>query len=180
MNDLLRWFRLKCQQIRNRRVSVSVLEVCELLGIQPNHVSATRLKLYRRYTRPPVRVILGFSDDGQLRILGYLRPTPAFVRHLLSERHANFGDLRGIDIKLSATEDGMFDIPRDDLNAEDEHPEFLVSKIKPGRMSLKERKLMRRFAAVMNHRSAGFKANAMGVWAVPEDRLDEIAVTEKK
>jgi siroheme decarboxylase len=40
--------------------------------------------------------------------------------------------------------------------------------------SLKERKLMRRFAAVMNHRSAGFKANAMGVWAVPEDRLDEI------
>ena len=40
--------------------------------------------------------------------------------------------------------------------------------------SLKERKLMRRFAAVMNHRSAGFKANAMGVWAVPEDKLDEI------
>src|SRR5262249_13771350 len=35
-------------------------------------------------------------------------------------------------------------------------------------------KLMRRFAAVMNHRTAGFKANAMGVWAVPEDRLDEI------
>jgi DNA-binding Lrp family transcriptional regulator len=40
--------------------------------------------------------------------------------------------------------------------------------------SFKERKLMRRFAAVMNHRSAGFKANAMGVWAVPEDKLEEI------
>jgi DNA-binding Lrp family transcriptional regulator len=38
----------------------------------------------------------------------------------------------------------------------------------------KERKWMRRFAAVMNHRSAGFKANAMGVWAVPEDQLAEI------
>jgi DNA-binding Lrp family transcriptional regulator len=37
-----------------------------------------------------------------------------------------------------------------------------------------ERKLMRRFAAVMNHRSAGFKANAMGVWAVPEDDLEEV------
>ena len=36
--------------------------------------------------------------------------------------------------------------------------------------SFKDRKLMRRLAAVMNHRSAGFKANAMGVWAVPEDR----------
>jgi DNA-binding Lrp family transcriptional regulator len=40
--------------------------------------------------------------------------------------------------------------------------------------SFKERKLMRRFAAVMNHRSAGFKANAMGVWAVPEDQLDAL------
>jgi DNA-binding Lrp family transcriptional regulator len=40
--------------------------------------------------------------------------------------------------------------------------------------TFKERKLMRRFAAVMNHRSAGFKANAMGVWAVPEANLDEI------
>ena len=37
-----------------------------------------------------------------------------------------------------------------------------------------DRKLMRRFAAVMNHRSAGFKANAMGVWAVAEDDLAEI------
>jgi DNA-binding Lrp family transcriptional regulator len=40
--------------------------------------------------------------------------------------------------------------------------------------AFKERKLMRRFAAVMNHRTAGFKANAMGVWAVPEERLAEI------
>jgi siroheme decarboxylase len=40
--------------------------------------------------------------------------------------------------------------------------------------SFKERKLMRRFAAVMNHRNAGFKANAMGVWAVPDDQLEEI------
>ena len=40
--------------------------------------------------------------------------------------------------------------------------------------SFKERKLMRRFAAVMNHRSAGFKANAMGVWAVPDDQLEEL------
>ncbi len=40
--------------------------------------------------------------------------------------------------------------------------------------SFRDRKLMRRFAAVMNHRSAGFKANAMGVWAVPGDRLDDI------
>ncbi len=40
--------------------------------------------------------------------------------------------------------------------------------------SFKERKLMRRFAALMNHRTAGFKANAMGVWAVPEEQLEEL------
>ena len=40
--------------------------------------------------------------------------------------------------------------------------------------SFKERKLMRRFAAVMNHRSAGYKANAMGVWAVPDATLEEM------
>jgi DNA-binding Lrp family transcriptional regulator len=40
--------------------------------------------------------------------------------------------------------------------------------------SFTDRKLMRRFAAVMNHRNAGFKANAMGVWAVPEADLEAI------
>lgn len=40
--------------------------------------------------------------------------------------------------------------------------------------SFLERKIMRRFAAVMNHRSAGFKANAMAVWRVEEDLLDEV------
>ena len=34
--------------------------------------------------------------------------------------------------------------------------------------------VMRRFAAVLYHRKAGFKANAMGVWRVPEDRIEEI------
>jgi siroheme decarboxylase len=33
--------------------------------------------------------------------------------------------------------------------------------------------LMRRFAAVLHHRRAGFGANAMSVWKAPEDRVDE-------
>lgn len=39
---------------------------------------------------------------------------------------------------------------------------------------LERRKIMRRFSAVLYHRKAGFRANAMGVWAVPEDRVDEV------
>ena len=33
---------------------------------------------------------------------------------------------------------------------------------------------MRRFAAVLHHRKAGFSANAMGVWAVPEIDIDRV------
>jgi siroheme decarboxylase len=36
-----------------------------------------------------------------------------------------------------------------------------------------ERKLLRRVAAILFHRRAGFSANGMGVWRVPEDRIDE-------
>ncbi|MBT3941958.1 MAG: Lrp/AsnC family transcriptional regulator [Chloroflexi bacterium] len=36
------------------------------------------------------------------------------------------------------------------------------------------RKLMRRFSAVLHHRRAGFAANAMGVWNVPEERSEEV------
>ena len=32
---------------------------------------------------------------------------------------------------------------------------------------------MRRYAAVLAHRNAGFVQNGMGVWRVPEERLDE-------
>ena len=33
--------------------------------------------------------------------------------------------------------------------------------------------IMRRFGAILRHQSAGFAANAMSVWSVPEDRLEE-------
>ncbi len=39
---------------------------------------------------------------------------------------------------------------------------------------LQERKIMRRFSAVLYHRKAGFRANAMGVWKVPEGREEEV------
>jgi DNA-binding Lrp family transcriptional regulator len=39
--------------------------------------------------------------------------------------------------------------------------------------SLKERKGLRRVAAILFHRRAGFSANGMGVWRVPEDQILE-------
>jgi DNA-binding Lrp family transcriptional regulator len=37
-----------------------------------------------------------------------------------------------------------------------------------------ERKLLRRVAAILYHRRAGFSANGMGVWRVPRDRIPEV------
>jgi siroheme decarboxylase len=39
---------------------------------------------------------------------------------------------------------------------------------------MRERGALRRVAAILYHRRAGFSANGMGVWNVPEERIDEI------
>jgi DNA-binding Lrp family transcriptional regulator len=40
--------------------------------------------------------------------------------------------------------------------------------------SMRERRALRRVAAILFHRRAGFSANGMGVWRVPEDRIAEL------
>jgi DNA-binding Lrp family transcriptional regulator len=39
---------------------------------------------------------------------------------------------------------------------------------------MQERKLLRRVAAILYHRRAGFSANGMGVWRVPDDQIMEL------
>jgi DNA-binding Lrp family transcriptional regulator len=41
--------------------------------------------------------------------------------------------------------------------------------------SMRERKALRRVAAILFHRRAGFSANGMGVWNVPAERIMEVA-----
>jgi len=41
--------------------------------------------------------------------------------------------------------------------------------------SMKERKALRRVAAILFHRRAGFSANGMGVWKIPEERIMDLA-----
>jgi DNA-binding Lrp family transcriptional regulator len=41
--------------------------------------------------------------------------------------------------------------------------------------SLRERGVLRRVAAILYHRRAGFSANGMGVWKVPSERIMELA-----
>src|SRR2546421_5796628 len=39
---------------------------------------------------------------------------------------------------------------------------------------MRERRLLRRVAAILYHRRAGFSANGMGVWKVPQERIVEL------
>src|SRR5205085_7815352 len=39
---------------------------------------------------------------------------------------------------------------------------------------MQERRLLRRVAAILFHRRAGFSANGMGVWKVPDERIMDI------
>jgi DNA-binding Lrp family transcriptional regulator len=41
--------------------------------------------------------------------------------------------------------------------------------------SMRERRALRRVAAILFHRRAGYSANGMGVWRVPEERILELA-----
>jgi DNA-binding Lrp family transcriptional regulator len=41
---------------------------------------------------------------------------------------------------------------------------------------MQERRLLRRVAAILFHRRAGFSANGMGVWNVPDERIMELGM----
>ncbi len=41
---------------------------------------------------------------------------------------------------------------------------------------MRERRLLRRVAAILFHRRAGFSANGMGVWKIPDDRILELGM----
>ncbi len=43
-------------------------------------------------------------------------------------------------------------------------------------LGMQERRLLRRVAAILFHRRAGFSANGMGVWKVPDERVMELGI----
>ena len=51
--------------------------------------------------------------------------------------------------------------------------EELISRLK----ALKDRGVVREIKAILRHTEAGFSANAMVVWAVPEDMVEEVGRT---
>ena len=53
---------------------------------------------------------------------------------------------------------------------------FTVPELLEAAAALQQTGQMRRFAAVLHHRAAGFTANGMGVWKVPDERVEEVGL----
>jgi DNA-binding Lrp family transcriptional regulator len=51
-----------------------------------------------------------------------------------------------------------------------------VEKLLEHLRGMQERRLLRRVAAILFHRRAGFSANGMGVWKVPDERIMELGM----
>lgn len=76
----------------------------------------------------------------------------AVIRELQEDLAIEPQPFKALADRIGLTEDGLFAAMR----------------------SLMERGFMRRMAAILYHRRAGFRANGMGVWAVPEERVIEL------
>jgi siroheme decarboxylase len=74
------------------------------------------------------------------------------IRELQEDLPIEARPFKALAERIGLTEDGLFEVMH----------------------SLVERGFMRRMAAILYHRRAGFRANGMGVWAVPEDDVVEI------
>ena len=79
----------------------------------------------------------------------------AVIRELQEDLPLVSQPFQGMAERLGTTEEGLFAEAR----------------------ALQASARMRRFAAILHHREAGYKANAMSVWKAPEDRVQECGVS---
>jgi DNA-binding Lrp family transcriptional regulator len=98
----------------------------------------------------------------------------AAVAEAVDHREPEAIDLSALDVAvIRATQGPMEVVP------EPFAPAAAELGIGQGRLlahleSMRERRALRRVAAILFHRRAGFSANGMGVWRVPEERIPEL------
>ncbi len=109
-----------------------------------------------------IGVKLGFDfnslEKENIKNKNLYHPTP------LTEEEKRIIKITQADITLSKR---PFFSSADALGLDED---MVIKKLK----ELKERGVMRRFAAILNHRKAGFSANGMLVSMIPENRIEDI------
>jgi len=157
-HDFNLWFTIAVPPDRSVEDDVAVLAETE--GVSTARVMYT-LRLYK----------IGVNLDMMGKRDAAAKSDPTGHEEGQLERALTEQDIRGIRALQK-------DLPVDEhpfalLAAEQGLPEAQLLEL--AETFLKNRE-MRRYAAVLHHRTAGFRANGMGVWIVPEDRVDEIGL----
>ena len=97
----------------------------------------------------------GEADRARAREFTVSELDKAVIRELQEDLPIEPRPFLPLAERLGVTEDALFAAARD----------------------LQRRGFLRRVAAILYHRRAGFKANGMGVWAVPAERVEAAGVT---
>jgi siroheme decarboxylase len=83
-------------------------------------------------------------------------------------------ELSELDLAVIRSTQGPMDVAEEPFAAPASELGLPQRKLLEHLESMRERKALRRVAAILYHRRAGFSANGMGVWRVPEERVMEL------
>jgi siroheme decarboxylase len=83
-------------------------------------------------------------------------------------------ELSDLDVAVIRATQGPMDPVAEPFQAAADELGMPVPKLLDHLESMRERRALRRVAGILYHRRAGFSANGMGVWKVPEERILEL------
>jgi DNA-binding Lrp family transcriptional regulator len=100
--------------------------------------------------------------------------TLAAVAEAVDHKEPEAIDLSELDVAVIRATQGPMDPVSEPFAAAASELGMSVPALLDHLESMRERRALRRVAAILFHRRAGFSANGMGVWGVPEDRILEL------
>jgi DNA-binding Lrp family transcriptional regulator len=98
----------------------------------------------------------------------------ATVAEAVDHREPEAIELSDLDIAVIRATQGPMDVVSEPFAAAAAELGVSQRELLDHLESMRERRALRRVAAILFHRRAGFSANGMGVWKVPEDRILEL------
>ncbi|OEH84201.1 AsnC family transcriptional regulator [Desulfuribacillus stibiiarsenatis] len=159
------WFTIAIPPNSNIGLEQSVELLGELAGVDSIRLLPT-LKLFK------IGVKLDLESDG-----GTSMSDEPVYNHQSAPQNYQLSDL---EIQLVRELQENLHVTTRPFDAIADRLGISVADIVGHLQNFKATGLMRRFAAVLHHRTAGFQVNTMGVWAAPEDRIDEVGETLAK
>jgi siroheme decarboxylase len=97
--------------------------------------------------------------------------TLAAAAEAVDHREPEAIELSDLDIEVIRATQGPMDVAQEPFAPAAAELGISQRELLDHLESMKERRALRRVAAILFHRRAGFSANGMGVWSVPEERI---------